>query len=529
LLPVGDAAAENDDRQSDTGRAPSRRRSFGGREAPPELPFNSDLPPLQAAQSREVELSDRTNTGPRSRGAFNRSPGRDKENESGYETPPSQRLRARRSSHLTASVDGSIPDSPEKGTPDRRRMRASRFRDQDRTSETDSHGTSAMNLPAATAGGRKTVGGTGHVYFVGSIVGATGFPSRTTFAKWTIEVAEEWGWQHQEGFLKGTTQPSGPSEDEDELSVWEHPVDLHLKTNTLQRWPHIVLRVYHRSKYMQRDEFYGYAVCCLPTTPGLHEFSCRVWRPNDERKAQTDEYAGYWTGLYPQCTNDGAKELIQRPGWEYSSILTCGMGEVMIRLFVAFKGMQDVQPQVEGARRNRAHFEDMGLRRNLSFQGDQYTESTDPMSPAKSRRAMMSYQSSEVSDSDSPLKARRQAPGRLGRMRRSVDGGGRHSRQSSLGDFGGMDADRSEDGTSPSGRRRHRRTGSQGRVGSPGPSSEAGGGGRQRHRRTGSMGGQSDILGDSRDSLPDIGGTRLRERYSRRSVRASRETSPGPE
>lgn len=218
------------------------------------------------------------------------------------------------------------------------------------------------------------------------------------------------------------------------MSVWEHPIDLHLKTTTLQLWPKIVLKVaplpgcpawllrlpvsrltskccllqvFHRSKNIQRDEFYGYSVISLPTMPGIHEFSSSVWRPNDFRSILSDDHdgeslscrpemhrlfdskerkgapveesqrcchhlpqkqmpqclrevaacysligrlhrarlrdfdsaaaAGYWTGLHPQCVDDAPEDLIGRPGWEQSSIVTSGMGKVHLRMFVVFR------------------------------------------------------------------------------------------------------------------------------------------------------------------------------------------------
>jgi hypothetical protein len=50
---------------------------------------------------------------------------------------------------------------------------------------------------------------------------------------------------HASPLLQGTTQPSQPRDIESNLCVWEHPIDLHFETVTLQRWPQFVLKVCH--------------------------------------------------------------------------------------------------------------------------------------------------------------------------------------------------------------------------------------------------------------------------------------------
>eukprot|EP00873_Tetraselmis_striata_P017532 jgi/Tetstr1/437796/TSEL_002835.t1 len=170
------------------------------------------------------------------------------------------------------------------------------------------------------------------------------------YARWTFKFEEAWGWIHQAGLTQGTTQPSQPYEDNNDFSVWEHPIDIHFKTTTLQKWPQLVLKIFHRSVYVQRDEFCAYAVCSLPTHAGHHQISCSAWQPMDERCALSEELGGLWTGLYPQCVNDAPKEIVERPGWEYSSVQTKGVGRVHFRLFVVTKGMEDLSAVAQATR-----------------------------------------------------------------------------------------------------------------------------------------------------------------------------------
>lgn len=181
---------------------------------------------------------------------------------------------------------------------------------------------------------------------------------------------ETWGWTHKAGSIEGTTQPSQPRDIESNLCVWEHPIDLHFETVTLQRWPQFVLKIYLRSPNIQRDEFCAYAVCTIPTIPGIHTFTCRAWRPMDERSLQSDEFRGLWTGLYPHCLNDSSKELLERPGWDASNINTQGVGSVHFRLFVVTKGVDalsfsDPRAERDSMLKDLGHGQD-GVRKSYS-------------------------------------------------------------------------------------------------------------------------------------------------------------------
>jgi hypothetical protein len=61
------------------------------------------------------------------------------------------------------------------------------------------------------------------------------------------------------------------------MVVWEHPLDLHLTTQSLQGWPSLLLMVYARDESLNRDTFVSYGLVGLPCTPGLHHVSSRTW------------------------------------------------------------------------------------------------------------------------------------------------------------------------------------------------------------------------------------------------------------
>mmetsp|Transcript_29429 Transcript_29429/g.73970 ORF Transcript_29429/g.73970 Transcript_29429/m.73970 type:complete len:296 (-) Transcript_29429:848-1735(-) len=217
--------------------------------------------------------------------------------------------RTRRSRKEAASPGG----SDDGASPVRHRRRAS-------TLQTDGHSAISPTQSARTHQGRRgsrarmndevdrslespkkslqfrREGSSADVHIIGSVVGCSGFSGSCMYARWTFKFEEAWGWIHQAGLTQGTTQPSQPYEDNNDFSVWEHPIDIHFKTTTLQKWPQLVLKIFHRSVYVQRDEFCAYAVCSLPTHAGHHQISCSAWQPMDERCALSEEL-GVCTGI----------------------------------------------------------------------------------------------------------------------------------------------------------------------------------------------------------------------------------------
>ncbi len=83
---------------------------------------------------------------------------------------------------------------------------------------------------------------------------------------------------------QGRTHVSSPHLPEDGTTVWEHPLDLWLTTHSIQRWPSILIKVYHRSVWIGRDEFVAYGLVSLPTAPGLHHISCPTWQACEARR-----------------------------------------------------------------------------------------------------------------------------------------------------------------------------------------------------------------------------------------------------
>mmetsp|Transcript_28111 Transcript_28111/g.66776 ORF Transcript_28111/g.66776 Transcript_28111/m.66776 type:complete len:362 (-) Transcript_28111:456-1541(-) len=204
---------------------------------------------------------------------------------------------------------------------------------------------SDVSLPAA--GEKLSAESTGHglvqsenlgsVYFAGEIVGGSGFARRPTYAQWYVDLEDQWGWLHVAGLRQGITQSSCPFDYEDDLCLWDHPLNLQLKTSTFQRWPKIYAKVYQGQGHKQSENFLGYASCFLPTSPGYHEFSTRIWRPNDKDKLRSEEYEGFWTGVNPHCTEAVESDLKLCSNGDIDRLFQCGAGRLYFRMFAVFK------------------------------------------------------------------------------------------------------------------------------------------------------------------------------------------------
>lgn len=84
------------------------------------------------------------------------------------------------------------------------------------------------------------------------------------------------GWKIVSGQEEGQTQESCDIYTNN--SVWDHPIDLHYTTQTLQNSPKLLLQVFCRDNY-GRILFLSYGVHNIPLSPGLHILECHTWKP----------------------------------------------------------------------------------------------------------------------------------------------------------------------------------------------------------------------------------------------------------
>ena len=105
------------------------------------------------------------------------------------------------------------------------------------------------------------------MHVIGEIVGCSGLDDENVFA--TFEVVKGKEWSCVGGEQKGQTQVDYPSSDGN-LAVWNHPLDLHYFTKSMQGWPKIWFEVWRMDLY-GGNSIAGYGFGFLPTQPGNHQ------------------------------------------------------------------------------------------------------------------------------------------------------------------------------------------------------------------------------------------------------------------
>jgi Ciliary basal body-associated, B9 protein len=111
------------------------------------------------------------------------------------------------------------------------------------------------------------------VHFIGELIGGTGFGSGVS-CKFRAEAGKHWS------LLAGAAvgQSHTVYADSDEVACWNHPIDLHYTTKSMQGWPRLLLQVWQLDAY-GRLALQGYGFCHLPSVPGSSEVSVACWRP----------------------------------------------------------------------------------------------------------------------------------------------------------------------------------------------------------------------------------------------------------
>lgn len=173
---------------------------------------------------------------------------------------------------------------------------------------------------------------TPEVHMLGELLGGTGFGSgvcckfRVESGKhWTLLAGAEIGQTH---VVYADTSV--------ELASWNHPIDLHFATKSIQGWPRMMLQVWKLDEY-GRISLQGYGFCHLPSAPGGAEI-IRVpcWRPT---VSMQEEISGFFLGVSPQLKND---EVLFNRAWEQRCrLVTVPAGTVLLQVSVLFRNMGD--------------------------------------------------------------------------------------------------------------------------------------------------------------------------------------------
>ena len=139
------------------------------------------------------------------------------------------------------------------------------------------------------------------VHFLGEVIGGTGF-SRGVSVKWTVEFGKYW--DLLSGEYTGQSQ-FGYSDFGEDMTSFNHPVDVHFASSSIQGWPRMKFQVWELDEF-GRANLAGYGFCHLPTSIGCHSISVPCWRPTG---SMPEEIHSFFLGTNPQVSK---KKNIQR-------------------------------------------------------------------------------------------------------------------------------------------------------------------------------------------------------------------------
>jgi B9 domain-containing protein 2 len=168
---------------------------------------------------------------------------------------------------------------------------------------------------------------TPEVHFIGEIVGGSNFNGKGMSCKFTVEFGKNW--DLLSGEIMGQTQYGNA--DPDDLTSWNHPIDLHMATSTMQGWPRIRLQVWELDEY-GRTNMAGYGFCHLPTNAGNYEIGVPCWRPTG---SIPEEIQSFFLGANTQLTDES---VLYSKAWENRCrLVTVPSGKVWINVSVVHR------------------------------------------------------------------------------------------------------------------------------------------------------------------------------------------------
>lgn len=175
------------------------------------------------------------------------------------------------------------------------------------------------------------------VHFMGEVIGGTGFSAGVS-CKWTIEFGKYW--ELLSGEYSGQSQFS--YSDPNDLTSFNHPLDVHFAASSIQGWPRMKFQVWELDEY-GRTNLTGYGFCHLPTNIGSYEITVPCWRPTG---SMPEEIQSFFLGANPQLTNE---DVLFSKAWENRCrLVTIPSGKVHIQMNVIHRFLED--QQIDNAR-----------------------------------------------------------------------------------------------------------------------------------------------------------------------------------
>lgn len=120
------------------------------------------------------------------------------------------------------------------------------------------------------------------------------------------------------------------------MAIWNHPIDVHYYSNTMQGWPKLVLEVWKLDKYGGK-QLLGYSFCTIPTSGGQHELEMSVWRPMGTPR---EELYDFFLGGVPHLVSKELVHNVTKAKDERVFISTKSMGKVYARVEIVLRNLK---------------------------------------------------------------------------------------------------------------------------------------------------------------------------------------------
>ncbi|XP_017765462.1 PREDICTED: tectonic-3-like [Eufriesea mexicana] len=166
------------------------------------------------------------------------------------------------------------------------------------------------------------------LHIIGRISSANNFKQSRLLCKWSFHAGN--GWKILDGWGEGQTQESCDLYTNE--PVWDHPIDLHYTTQTLQNSPKVLLQIFYRDTH-GRILFGSYGICNIPLSPGLHFIKCHTWKPIGSWKDRLkDKFLGVTLQLKSPSVLVNSMDRFE--------LLTESMGTVKIELYILTRNFE---------------------------------------------------------------------------------------------------------------------------------------------------------------------------------------------
>ncbi|GBG28138.1 B9 domain-containing protein 2 [Hondaea fermentalgiana] len=162
--------------------------------------------------------------------------------------------------------------------------------------------------------------------------GATDFEKTNLFGKFSFVTGNE-KWTQLDGTFAGQTQLSEAEAFQPDLVAWNHPLDMHFATTTLDGWPKFCIEVWHEDRY-GRNELAGYGVTYVPTSPGEHELECVIWKPQGSLSERIFNY------FFDTTSHLDHTDVAYTTGDRFD-LITESVGSVHLRIEVLQRGFRN--------------------------------------------------------------------------------------------------------------------------------------------------------------------------------------------